>query len=259
MGLSPARRALALRLTSIAPKRKLVLENPLNRLFMIAAVVLAATSAPAAFQDNHSAGARPAWAVDGVTDTVWMSVESALAEEDKDRTKTMLRDAEVQARSALAGNEGHAGRRFALAVVLGLRIEREGGRTKIHIASEMKKELDATLAIDPMHGRARHLRGRLNAAVLRMGAITRFLATSILGGGELKKATWQQAESDLVFAEAQVPGVSDHHMQLANLYRDTKRPELARAEVEHVLAIPCHSRMETAVREEALRLKKKLR
>jgi hypothetical protein len=56
-----------------------------------------------------------------------------------------------------------------------------------------------------------------------------------------------------------VPGVSDHHMQLANLYRDTKRPELARAEVEHVLAIPCHSRMETAVREEALRLKKKLR
>ena len=221
--------------------------------------MLAAAGAPHAFQDGLSPVARPSWAVDGVTDAVWMSVESAMAEEDKNRTKSMLKDAEVQARSALAGNEGNAGRRFALALILGLRIEREGGKTKINIATEMKKELDATLAIDPLHGRARHLRGRLNAAVLRMGAITRFLATSILGGGELKKATWQQAESDLVFAETQVPEVSDHHLQLANLYRDTKRPELARTEVEHVLAMPFHNRMETAVHEEALRLKKKLR
>ena len=92
-----------------------------------------------------------------------------------------------------------------------------------------------------------------------MNPITRGLATSILGGAELKKATWQQAESDLLFAEVHVPGVSDHHMQLANLYRDTKRPELARTEVEHVLAMPFHSTMETAVHDEALRLQKKLR
>ena len=48
-------------------------------------------------------------------------------------------------------------------------------------------------------------------------------------------------------------------MQLANLYRDTKRPELARIEVDHVLAMPFHSTLETAVHEEALKLKKKLR
>lgn len=226
---------------------------------VLAALLLAAIGVQTASQHGPSANARPAWAVDGVTDAVWMSVESALAEQDKGRTKTMLKDAEAEARSALAGHEGVAGRRFALALVLGLRIEREGGKTKIHIASDMKKELEATLAIDPLHGRARHLRGRLNAAVLRMSAITRFIATSVLGGSELKKATWQQAESDLVFAEVHVPGVSDHHLQLANLYRDTKRPELARVEVEHVLAIPFHSTMETAVHAEALRLKKKLR
>jgi hypothetical protein len=234
-------------------------ENPLTRVNLLAALLLAAASMPAASQDGPSAVARPAWAVDGVPDSVWRSVESALAEEDKGRTKTMLKDAEAEARSALAGHEGVAGRRFALALVLGLRVEREGGKTKINIASEMKKELEATLAIDPLHGRARHLRGRLSASVLRMSAITRFLATSILGGGELKKASWQEAESDLVFAEVQVPGVSDHHLQLANLYRDTKRPELARVEVEHVLALPFHSTMEAAVHAEALKLKKKLR
>ena len=226
---------------------------------MLTAVLLGSFGAQAPMQDGPSANARPAWVGEGVSDTVWVLIESALAESDKDRTKTMLKQAEVQARSAIAGHEGNAGRRYALAVVLGLRTEREGGKTKIGLASDLNKELDATLAIDPVHARARHLRGRLNAAVLRMSSLTRWLATSLLGGGELKKASWQQAESDLVFAETQVPGVSDHHMQLANLYRDTKRPELARHEVEHVLAMPFHSKMETAVHAEALKLKKKLR
>lgn len=231
----------------------------LVRTHMLAALLLGAFGAQAAAQGGPSASTRPAWVGEGVSDTVWVLIESALAETDKNRTKTMLKEAEVQARSALAGNEGQAGHRFALAVVLGLRTEREGGKTKIAIASDLKRELDATLVIDPVHARARHLRGRLNAAVLRMSPITRFIATSVLGGGELKKASWQLAESDLVFAEVQAPGVSDHHMQLANLYRDTKRPELARVEVEHVLAMPFHSTMETTVHAEALKLKKKLR
>ena len=118
---------------------------------------------------------------------------------------------------------------------------------------------DKILVLDPLHARARHLRGRLNAAVLRMSGITRFIATTIMGGAELKKATWPIAESDLVFAELKVPGVSDHHMQLAKLYRDTKRPELALVEVDHVLAMPFRSTMETAVHDEALKLQKKLR
>ena len=42
-------------------------------------------------------------------------------------------------------------------------------------------------------------------------------------------------------------------------YRDTKRPALARLEVEHVLALPFRSTMETAVHTEALKLQKKLR
>lgn len=222
-------------------------------------MVLGATELPAAAQSGPSATTRPAWVGDGVPDTLWVMIESALAEQDKDRTKTMLKEAEAQARSSMVGHEGETGRRFGLAVVLGLRTEREGGKTKIGIATDLKKELDATLVLDPMHARARHLRGRLNAAILRMNRVTRWLATSILGGAELKKATWQLAESDLAFAELTAPEVSDHHMQLAKLYRDTKRPELARTEVAHVLAMPFFSSMETAVHDEALKLKKALR
>jgi hypothetical protein len=202
---------------------------------------------------------RPAWVVAGVPDVVWMAVEGAIAETDKDRTKELLKGAEVQARNAVAGHEGDVGRRFALAVVLGLRAEREGGRTKVTIASDLKKELDATLALNPEHGRARHMRGRLTAGVLRMSRITRWFATSLLGGGELKKANWVDAERDLAFAELQVPEVSDHHLQLARLYRDTKRPQLALVEIEHVLTMPFQSAMEQVVHAEALSLGKSLR
>ncbi len=226
---------------------------------VLAVLVLGSIAVPAAAQHGPSETARPAWVGDDVPNAVWVLVESALVEQDKSRTKVMLKEAEVEARSALVGHESEVGARFGLAVVLGLRTEREGGKTKIGLASDLNKELDKILVIDPMHGRARHLQGRLYAAVLRMGTITRWLATSIMGGGELKKATWQEAENDLVFAEVHVPEVSDHHMQLANLYRDTKRPALARTEVEHVLAMPFHSAMETAVHDEALKLQKKLR
>ena len=91
-----------------------------------------------------------------------------------------------------------------------------------------------------------------------MNRVTRWLATNLLGGGELKKATWEEAERNLTFAEQQVPEVSDHHLQLANLYRDTKRPELALAEAEHVLSLPVRSAMEQAVYDEASDLKKRL-
>ena len=53
------------------------------------------------------------------------------------------------------------------------------------------------------------------------------VAPPLLGGGALKKATWQTAEEHLSFAEQQAPEVSDHHFQLAILYSDTDRLELA--------------------------------
>jgi hypothetical protein len=222
-------------------------------------LVLGCAGVPAVTQNGPVAeSARPAWVVDGVPDSVWMAVEAAIAAKDKNKTRELLKDAEVEARSAVEGHKGEVGRRFALAVVLGLRADREGGKTKIAIASELKKELDATLVLDPDHGRARHMRGRLNAGVLRMNRVTRWIATSMLGGGELKKATWAGAERDLAFAEVAVPEVGDHHLQLAYLYRDTKRPELALIEAEHALALPRRTALERAVYDEALTLKEKL-
>ncbi len=101
--------------------------------------------------------------------------------------------------------------------------------------------------------------GRLHAGVLRMGRVTRRIATNLLGGGELGKATWEEAEQHLAFAEERVPELADHHLQLANLFRDTDRPEQALEEVEHVIALPARSYLEERVLNEALDLGETLR
>ena len=80
---------------------------------------------------------KPAWVVGDVPDTVWVLMETSVVTEDEDTMKEMLREAETHARDAVVGNETNVGRRFALAAVLGMRADREGGRTKIRAESSL--------------------------------------------------------------------------------------------------------------------------
>ncbi len=198
---------------------------------------------------------RPAWAVDGVPDTVWILVEASWTTDDQDRRKDLLNQAEIQARAASEGRPQDVARRFALAVVLMSRADAEGGRTRVRTSSEFHGELEAILELDPQYAPAHHLMGRLYAGVRRTNRVTRWIATHLLGGGALKKATWQAAEEYLSFAEQQAPEVSDHHLQLATLYADTDRLQLALQELEHVFPRPVVSPMERRVWQEALEVK----
>ncbi len=200
---------------------------------------------------------RPTWMGDGVPDSVWMLVEESWTTDDEDRRKEILERAETHARGAIEGHSDDVARRFAVVVVLAGRIEIEGGRTQVRTASEVHRELEAILELDPQHARARHLLGRLHAAVRRSNWFTRWVATNLLGGGELKKATWEVAEEHLSFAEHQAPEVSGHHLQLAALYADTDRLELALQELEHVFPWPVVSPIERSVWNEALEVKEK--
>jgi len=200
---------------------------------------------------------RPEWATEAVPDTIVTLVERAADTEDGDLRKELLREAERHAREAVAADD-QTNRRYALAVVLGLRANVEGGKTKVQAAASLSDELDVILEREPDHAGARHMLGRLHAGIRRMGRITRWLATNLMGGDELSRATWETAEANLVYAEEHAPHVADHHLQLALLYRDTGRPELAAEEVSHVLDIQPHNALEQAVLDEALRVRSEL-
>jgi hypothetical protein len=194
---------------------------------------------------------RPDWATEGVPDTVVALVERARDTSDGDSQKGLLQEAERHARAAVVGHEHDIGRRYGLAVVLGLRANSEGGQSKVRAAAAMSTELEAILAADSSHAGARHMLGRLHAGVRRMNRVTRWLATNLLGGDALKRATWEAAEANLAYAEEHAPDVADHHLQLALLYRDTGRPELALEELAHVRQFQATNAMEVAVHAEA--------
>lgn len=221
---------------------------------LVAVSVVGATEASA--QDGTVQMEKPAWVVGDVPDTVWILMEHAVAvgDDDEDRMKEVLKEAEGLARDAVVDHESNVGRRFALAAVLGMRADREGGRTKVKAASALYEELDVVLALDPDHAQAHYMMGRLHAGVRRMNGVTRWIATNLLGGDTLKQASWEEAEHHLAFAVERAPDVPDHHLQLARVYRDTGRPELAIPELEYVLAMDLESPMEREARREALEI-----
>lgn len=236
----------------MSARATLVVSRSLPALVMAIGMVVHGVDA-----QDHQTGPRPerpAWVLGDIPDSVWILVEASVARVDSDESKALLREAERHARDALVGFEDDVDRRFALAVVLGMRSEREGGRTKVHLASELYEELRAVLEREPEHVGARHLMGRLHAGVRRMSGLTRWIATTLLGGGLLESASWEEAERDLAFAESHAPEVPEHHLQLARVYVDTGRPQLACEEVLHVLALPSSSPMARATRAEALEL-----
>jgi hypothetical protein len=219
----------------------------------IATAILAAAVVSAGAQDQR----RPSWATASVADTVITLVERANDTNDGDIRKELLIEAERQARASIESGDD-VGRRYALAVVLGLRANAEGGRSKVQAAAALHEELEAILAVEPDHPGARHLVGRLHAGIRRMSRVTRWLATNLLGGDALAGATWQAAEENLAYAEKHAPEVADHHLQLALLYRDTGRPHLAAEEAGHALLHQPLNALERAVHDEALRLRTEL-
>ena len=245
--------------------------SPMKALFLTAAVLFASAFRPgpvagdecteralAAIEEPDAAVTPPAWVEPGMESSVWRLAEASATVEGDDLRKCLLREAEADARGALAEDETSIPARLALAVILGMRADAEGGRTSVHAASELYEQLGKILEMEPDHARARHMLGRLHAGVRRMNRVTRWVATSLLGGGALKEASWEAAEANLAFAEEAVPEVADHHLQLANLYHDTDRPALALEEVRHVLALPVDSPMSEAVHAEASELAVKL-
>jgi hypothetical protein len=208
--------------------------------------------------DVSASRVRPAWVGEGVSEAVWRLADAASTTPDAEARACLLLAAEREARSDLAGAPEDVARRFALAVVLGLRADRESGRTKVRAASQLHTELEHILALEPEHARARHMLGRLHAGVMRMNGVTRWIATNLLGGGTLKAASWAEAERHLAFAEGRAPEVFDHHFELARLYEDTRRPGEALAEARHVTGLEPRSDMEQAVKQRTMDLIEKL-
>jgi len=101
------------------------------------------------------------------------------------------------------GVEGH----YWHSVASGFLADLEGGRTSVRLAGESWDEAGWVLAVDSLHAGAHHVRGRINAAVQRVGSLLRFLARLLLGADEVGKTSWEAAIHHLERAAELDPGV----------------------------------------------------
>lgn len=126
---------------------------------------------------------------------------------------------------------------FELALVMGARTEVEGGRDKLRTAEDLFGQVEHVLEVDPSHPGAQYLLGRLNAAVMRMSPISRFVATRLLGASALSGASWAEARRLLESAAQGAPCSPDAQYELARLYYDRGDSTLALARLERLLLL----------------------
>jgi len=155
-----------------------------------------------------------------------------------DRAASRALDAiEVPAHAAAAAAPFDVGAQYDLAVVLGARSDREGGRRKVAAAVQLQAQAQRVIALAPDHPGAHYLLARLYAAVRRLDRLTRFLASRMLGGDALLNPPWPQIQKLFEVAERGDPCEPEYHYELAVLHREQHAFAQANTELRHVLEL----------------------
>lgn len=163
---------------------------------------------------------------------MWNTVLGALGSTDPETWLPRVRALEDSMATAARQAPSDPGVQYLYAVALGARVEVEKGKAQLHKAEELYRQVERVLALDPDHAGALYIQGRLNAAVMRLNRIKRFIATKLLGGAVLSSASWEEARRLLEAAAREDPCVPDHHLELARVYAETGDPDRAREELD---------------------------
>lgn len=193
----------------------------------------------------------------GVDNPMWSRLMDVVTL-DRDSAKESLRALQASAASEAALRPDDVDSQFMVAAILGARAEVEGGRSKVHVADELLGQLEIVLALQPDHPGALHLLGRLNASVMRLDRVTRFVATHVMGGDRLGSASWQAAEHLFLLAISHEPCLTDHRLQLARAYADQGKTREARSQLRQLLALGPDASRDHRVWSEALELEERL-
>lgn len=146
--------------------------------------------------------------------------------------------AEEHARRAVAARpravQGHSW----LAVALGRRAMEEGVRTRVRLSEAVRDEAMIALELDSLDPVAHHVLGQWHAEVRRLSGFERFVATKIMGGDALERASGEEARSHLERAVHLAPEGLIHRLELARVYRDLGEGDLARQQLQEVIERP---------------------
>jgi hypothetical protein len=166
---------------------------------------------------------------------------------------SLYRSAEQYARRAVAANPRGADGHFQLAQALGRNALTMGVRDKIKLASEIRSEALAALAIDPKHSGALHVMGVWNAEIMRVNGLSRTIARHFLGAAIFDAANWSDAQKYLEEAVAADSARIVHRLDLAAVYADRGQRAKAIEQYEWIARAPVADYNDPSYKTDAMR------
>lgn len=171
---------------------------------------------------------------------------------------SLYQQAERYAGRAVASNPAGADGHFALAASIGRTSLTLGKRARIRRAAIIRSEALRAIALNPRHDGAYHILGRWNAEIMRISGLGRFVAKSFLGAGIFNQASWGKAIYNMEKAVQLDPGRIYHHLELAEIYAERKRPADAKTQLHLVDSLPQREVMDSAYKREAVAMRRRL-
>ena len=175
------------------------------------------------------------------------------------RRDSLLAQAQENARRAVRLAPNDPNTLFALGLVLGNTALIKGIKDKVRMSNEIRSLALRAIAADSSHDGAQHLLGRWNYEIMRLSGFERFIAKSVLGGGEFGKASWDEAERRLRRAIELAPDRIYHRLVLARILVARKDSSDAESELRRLISLPDGVAADSAYRREAVEMLAKLR
>jgi tetratricopeptide (TPR) repeat protein len=163
------------------------------------------------------------------------------------------------ARRAVAISPRDAEGHFQLARAVGKHAMTMGTRDRIKFAGEVREQALATLAIDPRHAGAKHVMGVWNAEIMRLNAVSRTLARTLLGGAVFGEANWADAQRYLEEAVSLEPARITHRLDLAQVLVDREQTQKAREQYEWIAKAPAIDANDQRYKQDAARALARIR
>ncbi|MBC7450175.1 MAG: hypothetical protein H7259_01660 [Cytophagales bacterium] len=171
----------------------------------------------------------------------WYSLDSANAEAqwkiaranicigestDKNLKEAYFRKAEKAARACITINERNGYGHTWLAAALGTVAMYEGSKTKILLVTEIRKELDRAIALNPKDDIAYSILGSVYREIGNISWFERQLAETFIG--KIPSGGYEDSEKAFKQATTLAPDIMRHWCEFGLLYEYWDKPELAK-------------------------------
>ncbi len=188
----------------------------------------------------------------------YADVGKSLETVDRRKAKELYAQGVGLARKVVALYPDAADAHFILARCLGQLALFEGGKTKIRLSEEVKREAERTIEIDPNHDLAYHVLGRWHYSIATLSWVLKAFAKLIYGGVPPGASVEDAAE---FFAKAiEIDGTKPtHHLEYARTLKELGRYSEAREELEKCIELPQVWWEDPAHKAEASKMLKKIK